>query len=60
MYKYLIVKCVPLDDAWECDADRKPYLVTNNWKKDLPKKGLFEVYEILGNGKLHLIKNYED
>ena len=60
MMKYLIVKCIPLNDGWECDADRKVYLVTDNWKKALPKKGLFEVYEISNNGKLHLIKDYED
>lgn len=59
MYKYLIVKCVPCDDQYECDAYREPYLMTNNWKKDLPEKGYFDVWEVHDNGALELVEGWD-
>lgn len=56
--KYLIVKCVPLDDQWECDADRTPMFITDDWKRDVPDYP-FEVWEIKENYTLKLIRDYE-
>lgn len=58
MMKYLIVKCVPLDDQWECDADRSPMFITDDWKRDVPDYA-FEVWEIKENYTLELIRDYE-
>lgn len=55
--KYLIIKCIPLNDDWECDANRTPMFSTNNWK-NLKLEYLFEVWEQTPNG-YKLIKNYE-
>lgn len=55
--KYLIVKCEELSDGWECDANRIPVCITDDWRKielDYP----FEVYKILPSGFLTLIKDY--
>lgn len=59
--KYLIVKCVELGDQWECDADRKPITLVDNWRKYLKshRKGFYEVYELQGD-KFVLIKGYDD
>lgn len=55
--KYLIVKCVELNDQYECDADRTPICMTDN-KEEYWKSG-YEIYEVRSNGKLELIKeNY--
>ena len=54
--KYLIVKCAELDDQWECDADRKPICITNDFYK-YNKYG-YEIYEISKSGTLKLIKKY--
>ena len=60
--KYLIVKCEELGDQFECDADRTPITMTDDWKKwyntNKPKY-LFEVYEFVNN-KFNLVKGYED
>ena len=53
---YLIVECHELMDGWECDADRKPLCIVDNYSK-YDKKG-YEIYEILKNGKLKLIRDY--
>ena len=55
--KYLIVKIHELGDQFECDADRTPYKVVEDWRKEKPK-GLYEVYEIQKNGFLTLIRKY--
>jgi hypothetical protein len=55
--KYLIIKCKELGDQFECDADRTPICVTN----DYSKYGYgYEVWEIHSNGSLTKIKEYED
>lgn len=56
MYKYLIVECNPLCDAYETDAARTPICMTN----DYSKYGYnYEVYEVSENGSLKLIKDHE-
>lgn len=53
---YLVVKCDELSDQYECDADRTPICVTKNYNK-YNHPG-YEIYEILSDGKLKLIKQY--
>ena len=31
--KFLIVKCVPLKDQWECSYNRIPLTMCDNWQK---------------------------
>ena len=55
--KYLIIKCDELGDQWECDANRTPICITD----DYSKYGYgYEVYELLTDNTFKLIKNYED
>lgn len=55
--KYLVVKCEELSDQYECDANRTPFCLTD----DYSSFGVgYEVYEILPNNKFKLIKDYED
>lgn len=57
MKEYLIVKCVELGDQWECDADRTPLRMVN----DYSKYGLgYEVWERKEDGSFKCIKDYED
>ena len=59
MKKYLVVKCEPLSDQYECDADRTPLFITDDWKNNAPGCK-FEVYEISENGNVgECIKNYD-
>ena len=53
--KYLIVECTELNDQWECDADRRPICLTNDYSNY--GRG-YEVYEVKDNGTLNLIKDY--
>jgi len=55
--KYLVIKCVALNDQYECDADRQPICVCDNYRK-YNKKG-YEIYEIGEKGELTLIHEYE-
>lgn len=57
MAKYLIVKCDELSDQYECDADRIPVCLTDNWK--YYNEYGYEVYEVLKNNTFKLIKSYE-
>ena len=55
--KYLIVECNELGDQWECDADRTPICITENYSK----YGVgYEVWEILNDGTLKKIRNYDE
>lgn len=55
--KYLIVKCDELGDQWECDANRTPICLTDNYSK----YGYgYEVYELQKDNTFKLIKDYED
>lgn len=54
--KYLIIKCEELGDQWECDADRTPVCMTN----DYSKYGWgYEVHELQADGTFKLVKDYE-
>lgn len=57
--KYLIMICKPLSDQWECDADRTPFMITDNWQAHIPANELFEVWEVKDDGTLgKVIKSY--
>jgi len=59
--KYLIMKCEELNDQYECDANRIPITMTNDWKTWYEKTKpdyYFEVYEYKNN-QFICIKNYE-
>lgn len=56
MSKYLIIKCEELSDQYECEASKTPIKITN----DCSKYGMgYEVWEILMNGNLKKVKNYD-
>ena len=53
---YLIVKCEPLHDQYECDAHRIPICVTDDyygWNEEE-----YEVYAIYKDGRIKPIKEY--
>ena len=56
--KYWIVKCEPLSDGWECDANRIPLCVTDNLDEYKDKWG-YEIYEIRSDGRTILIQDWE-
>lgn len=61
MRNFLIMKCEPLNDQYECEADRTPLCVVQ--RNDIPKeykKYYYEIYEILSNGLIVKISNYDD
>ena len=57
--KYLIVKCRLLSDQFECEADKIPLFLTDDWKRDCPKKGYYEVYELTSTNNFKLIKEMD-
>lgn len=60
--KYLIVKCEPLDDQWECDCNRDPICIVDNWSKYVSNRDdeFFDVWEIKDDGKLKLVKEWDN
>ena len=56
--KYLIIECTELGDQWECDADRTPICITDDFNK-FNEYG-YEIYKILDNGSFKLVKKYTD
>lgn len=56
--KYLVVKCSELGDQWECDADREPVCLTDDFEK-FNEYG-YEIYEITPENTFELIKRYEE
>ena len=56
MANYLIIKCVALNDQWECDAMRVPVCMT-----DKPEKyGMgYEIYELQKSNTFKRIKEYD-
>ena len=58
--KYLIMRCEELNDQYECDANRTPITMTDNWmewyKKTEPDY-YFEVYEYKNN-QFVCVKDY--
>ena len=58
--QYLICKCTPLEDQWECDCRRSVSYVTTDRNEAFKKKPYkFEVYGISASGMCVLIKDYE-
>lgn len=60
---YLIIECEELNDQYECDANRTPIAITDDWqmwyKEHRANIGLFEVYEWNGE-TMTLIKGYSE
>lgn len=56
--KYLVIECNELGDQYECDADRVPICVLDDYS-DYNKMG-YEIYEIHDDGSLTKIREYED
>lgn len=56
--KYLIVRCAELNDQYECDCDRLPIKLVDNYEEYYDRYG-YEVYECLPNGNLNLIQSYD-
>ena len=57
---YLIIKCEQLNDQFECDADREPITLTEDWKawyNATSPNYCFEVYEFQ-NDKFVLVKDF--
>lgn len=60
MGKYLIVRCIDLNDQYECDADRRPIVLVDNWEEWIsahPKEH-YEVYKVGFGGRLYRIYTY--
>ena len=55
--KYLVVKCDELGDQFECDADRTPICLTDNYS-EYDKNG-YEIYEVNSDGTFTLIREYD-
>jgi len=63
MTKYLIVKCAELGDQYECDADREPMFLVDDWKDWFDKNHpiyRFEVYKFVDDEEAELVKSYEE
>lgn len=52
--EYLVVKCEPLNDQYECDADRTPICVTNDYSKYNNEE--YEIYAIYKDNRIKLIR----
>ena len=61
MTMYLIIKCRPLNDQYECDADREPVAIVPNWRtwcKEHQPDYSFEVWKY-ENNHFTCIKDWE-
>lgn len=62
MIKYLIMKCEELNDQYECDANREPVCLVDDWeqwyKKNKPDY-YFEVYKCEDDMPCELVKSYD-
>jgi len=56
--KYLIVECNELGDQWECDADRTPICVVDDYT-NYNKYG-YEIHLINEDGTLKKIRDYDE
>lgn len=54
--KYLVVKCDELNDQWECDANRTPICLTDDYSK-YDCFG-YDIYEVKADGTFELIREY--
>lgn len=63
MTKYLIVKCTELDDQFECDCNREPMFLVDDWKDWFNKNRptyQFEVYKFVDGNEATLEKTYDE
>ena len=63
MTKYLIMKCEELGDQFECDANREPMFLVDDWKKwywENQPNYMFEVYKFEDEEECTLEKRYEE
>ena len=63
MVKYLIVKCMELSDQYECDADREPMFLVDDWEDWFEKNHptyQFEVYKFVDEKEATLEKTYDE
>ena len=61
MTKYLIVKCKELGDQYECDCDREPMFLVDDWKDWFNKNHptyRFEVYKFVDEEEATVEKMY--
>lgn len=56
--KYLIVECIPLNDQYECEADRIPLRVVDDYS-DYQRYG-YDIHRILPDGTFECIQDYYD
>ena len=56
--KYLIIKCEALSDQYECDAQRTPICVIDDYTA-YDKYG-YDIYRIQNDGGLEKIRDWED
>lgn len=61
---YLVVKCKPLDDQYECEVDRTPMFLTTDREEAfngrLRDYDHFEVYGVTEHGLIKLIKPWDE
>lgn len=58
---FLVMKCEPLNDPYECDADRQPICVIQ--ESEIPNRYKtfgYEIYEIFSNESLTIRQNWDD
>ena len=63
MTKYLIVKCTELGDQYECDADREPMFLVDDWEDWFQKNHptyRFEVYKFVDEEEATFEKMYDE
>lgn len=63
MTKYLIVKCTELADQYECDADREPMFLVDDWEDWFNKNHptyRFEVYKFVDEEEATIEKLYSE
>lgn len=63
MTKYLIVRCEELNDQYECDADREPMFLVDDWEKwyhENKPSYLFEVYLFEDDKEAKRVKEYDE
>lgn len=60
--KYLMVVCEELGDQYECDANRTPEAITDDWEKycEEHSQNYYDVWEIREDNSLYLIREYTD
>lgn len=62
MTKYLIVKCEELFDQYECDANREPIFLVDDWEKwywENRPDYKFEVYKFEDDKECTFEKSYD-